>query len=234
MDFLTLCQHVRQECGVAGDGPTSVLNQAGVLKKIVDRTSRAWVDIQASHPYWKFMRNQTTFATVVGQRSYSVVDDLGITTIDKFDRTNTYLYLDSTDDEKALRWIPYDKFRTRYRTYPDGRPTVITEEPQRVLAFENTPDEIYTVTLDYWMTPELLAQNADVPSIPEHFHDIIVWKSVMMFAGNETATDLYAYAKSMYMPMFIQLKIDQGDMPESTAAYPLASGARDVSVRGFA
>lgn len=231
--FLQLCQKVRQECGIAGDGPSSVLNQVGSLKKIVDRTARAWVDIQTSRPYWKFLRNQLTFATVIGQRTYSVVNDLGVTTLDKFDRTNTYLYLTSTADEKQLTWMPYDQFRNRYRTYPSGRPTTITEQPSRVLAFEHTPDAIYTVTLDYWMTPELLSDNSDVPSIPEHFQDIIVWKAVMMFAGNETATDLYNYAKSMYGPMHIQLQLDQGDLPQQVAAYPLARGMRDVSIRGF-
>ena len=232
--FLQLCQRVRQECGVAGDGPSTVLNQVGVLKKIVDRTARAWVDIQSSRPYWKFMRNQTTFLTVVGQRTYNVVTDLGISTLDKFDRQNTYLYLTSTEDEKMLEWVPYDKFRTQYRTYPSERPTVITEGPGRNLQFNTTPDEIYTVTYDYWMTPELLAANTDVPSIPEHFQDVIVWRAVMMFAGNEGATDLFAYAKQMYTPMLMQLVLDQGDLPPKTSAYPLAQGFRDVSVRGFA
>jgi len=227
--FLQICQKVRQECGVAGDGPSSVTGQVGVLKKIVDRTARAWVDIQASRPYWKFLRNQQPFATIIGKQSYSVVNDLGVTTLDKFDRTNTYLYETSTADEKSLKWMPYDKFRATYRTFPPGRPTVITEGPNRTLMFDRTPDKIYTFTLDYWMTPELLSQNTDVPGIPEQFHDVIVWKSVMMFAGNETASDLYGYAKTMYTPMLIQLQIDQGDLPQQVAAYPVARGQRDVS-----
>jgi hypothetical protein len=230
--FLQLCQTVRQECGVAGDGPTSVVNQVGVLKKIVDRTSRAWVDIQTSRPYWKFLRNQFTFQTEVGVREYSVVDDLGLTTCDKFDRTNTYLYLNSTDDETELVWRAYGVFRSRYRTYQTARPVVITESPGRKLAFNSIPDAIYTVTLDYWMTPEKLSQNADVPSIPEHFQDAIVWRAVKMFAGNEGATELFQYANSMYNPIFGQLVVDQGDLPTAVAAHPIARGQRDVSI-GF-
>lgn len=231
--FLELCQSVRQECGVAGTGPTSVENQVGILKKIVDRTARAWVDIQTSRPYWKFLRNQGSFQTVAGTRTYDVLTALNISTLDKFDRNNTYLYLTSTADEKNLIWMPYDLFRARYRTFPSGRPTRITEQPGRVLGFDTTPDAVYTVTYDYWMTPELLTENTDVPAIPEHFHDVIVWKAVMMFAGNETATDLYAYAKQMYTPMFTQLCLDQGDLPQQRADYPLARGLRDVSIRGF-
>jgi hypothetical protein len=231
--FLQLCQRVRLECGIAGDGPSSVVSQVGALKKVVDRTARAWVDIQASRPFWKFLRNQMTFATVVGQREYSVVDDIGVTTLDKFDQENTYIYLTSTEDETRLAWEDYRRFRYRHRTYPDGRPTTVTEGPQRTLAFDLTPDEIYTVTLDYWMTPELLAANGDIPSLPEQYHDVIVWKSVMMFAGNETATDLFSYAKGMYTPMYLQLMLDQGELPEATPNHPIAKGKRDASIRGF-
>lgn len=231
--FLQLCQKVRQECGIAGEGPSSVVSQVGVLKKVVDRTARAWVDIQASRPYWKFLRNQFVFQTEVGTREYSVVNDLGLATCDKFDRENTYLYEVSTDDEKALKWISYNVFRGRYRKYLDARPTVITEAPGRKLAFDAIPDKIYTVTFDYWMTPELLANNTDVPGVPDHFHDAIVWKSVMMFAGNEGATELYGYAKSQYMPIYLQLINDQGDMPTAVLARPIAYGSRTISTRGF-
>lgn len=231
--FLQLCQKVRQECGVAGEGPSSVVSQVGVLKKLVDRTARAWVDIQASRPYWKFLRNQLVFQTTVGKREYSVVDDLGLVTCDKFDRENTYLYETSTADEKQLKWVSYDAFRGRYRQYLDARPTVVTESPGRKLAFDAIPDKVYTVTFDYWMTPELLANNTDVPGIPDHFHDVIVWKSVMMFAGNEGATELYGYAKSMYTPIYLQLVNDQGEMPTAVLARPIAYGSRTISTRGF-
>lgn len=231
--FLQICQKVRQECGVAGEGPSSVVSQVGVLKKIVDRTARAWVDIQTSRPYWKFLRNQFTFQTEVGKREYSVVDDLGLATCDKFDRENTYLYEVSNDDEKALKWLSYNAFRSRYRKYLDARPTVVTEAPGRTLAFDSVPDKIYTVTFDYWMTPELLANNVDIPGMPDHFHDAIVWKSVMMFAGSEGATELYGYAKSMYTPIYLQLINDQGDMPTRVLDRPIAQGARTIYTRGF-
>jgi hypothetical protein len=231
--FLQICQRVRQECGVAGDGPSSVTGQVGILKKIVDRTARAWTDIQTSRPYWKFRRAQKTAVTVVGQQSYTIETDFGFSDLDKFDRKNTYLYLTDGNDEKALRWMPYDKFRSTYRTYPSGRPTVVTEGPGGTLMFDRTPDEIYTLTFDYWTLPQQLTDNADELDVPTQFDDVLVWKAVMMFAGNETASDLYAYAKTMYTPQYIQLVLDQGDMPESVAAYPIANGARDVSIRGF-
>lgn len=224
--FLQLCQRVRQECGVAGDGPTSVLNQVGILKKIVDRTQRAWVDIQASPPYWKFLRNQLSVPLVVGTREYNVRTDWLLTTVDKWNRDASFIYKISTEDENLLTWVEYTKWRRKYRSYTTGRPTELTETLNGNVAFNRVPDYAYHVTLDYWMTPELLQVNDDIPSSPEHFHDVIVWKSVMLFAGNEGATELYNYALSQFTPMYNKLMVDQGDMPTKLEAYPGAFGLR--------
>lgn len=228
-DFVTLCQRVRQECGIAGEGPTTTVGQTGILKKIVDRTARAWVDIQASKPYWKFLRSQLAlYPLIIGARSYTVSAStpggFGLTTVDKWDKQSSWIYTTSTSDESALKWVTYQDFRARYRTYPVGRPTVICEGPGGTIIFERTPDAAYKITLDYWLTPELLTNPSEVPALPAHYQDAIVWKSVMMFAGNEMATDLYTYAKSQYLTVYNQLVLDQMDIPPSTQAWPLAIG----------
>jgi len=224
-NFLRLCQLSRQECGLAGDGPTSVDSQTGVMKKVVDRTQRAWVDIQASRPYWKFLRSQITFVLTPGVREYSISTDLNTTTVDKWDIQSSWIYATSGADETKLAWIDYQRYRNLYRTFPAGRPTRIVETPGDSIAFDKTPDQAYTITLDYWQTAEKLTANTDIPLCPEQFHDVIVWKSVMMFSGNETATELFAHAKSMYQPMYAQLVVDQGDMPPARNDYPIAKGS---------
>jgi len=35
MNFLQLAQRVRQEAGISGDGPVSVVNQTGEMKRVV-------------------------------------------------------------------------------------------------------------------------------------------------------------------------------------------------------
>ncbi len=224
--FLELCQRVRQETGIAGEGnPTSVKGQVGVLKKIVDRTQRAWIDIQASGPYWKFSRNQLTYVLTIGKQEYDQPQDIGLTTVDKWDEQDSFIKEVDGNDETELTWVPYHQFRRDYRTYPAGRPNVITNAPGGKLQFNRTPDKAYIITLDYWMTPELLVENGDIPSLPEHYHDAIVWKSVMTFAGNETATELFVYAKTMYGPIYNQLFVDQGEVPQAVGHWPIAKGS---------
>ncbi len=229
--FLQLCQRVRQECGVAGDGPSSVLSQVGILKKIVDRTQRAWVDIQASPPYWKFLRNQLEHDLTIGQREYNVRDDFLLTTVDKWNRDSSFIYETSTADENNLTWVEYTKWRRKYRTFAEGRPTELVETLDGNIAFNRTPDVAYHITLDYWMTPELLSANDDIPACPEHFHDVIVWKSVMLFSGNVGAPELYNHAKAQYTPMYNKLMVDQGDMPTRLGAYPIALGMNRLTAR---
>jgi hypothetical protein len=215
---------------MAGEGPTTTIGQTGVLKKIVDRTARAWVDIQAGKPYWKFLRSSLSFTLVSAQRTYTVSAALptgfALTTVDKWDKQSSFIYTTSTSDESPLKWIPYQDFRRQYRTFQSGRPTQLTEGPDGTVSFNRTPDAAYVITLDYWKTPELLQNPTEVPAAPEQYHDVIVWRSVMMFAGNEMATDLYSYAKSMFAPMYLQLCLDQMDAPVTMRNYPLALGGR--------
>jgi hypothetical protein len=229
-NFLTLCQRVREDCGVQGSGPASVLNQTGMYAKIVKWTARAWVDIQAARPYWKFLRNQYVGPLVIGTRTYSIKNDLLLTTVDKFDPMGAMLYKTSVADQVPLTWRSYPEFRSMYTSgFTAGRPTALTEQQADTIAFNRTPDYAYTLTLDYWMTPELLVNNSDVPAAPEQYHDIISWKAVMMFAAVEGATELLAFAKNQYDKMFTQLVLDQTDAPTKRKDYPIATGRTTVS-----
>ncbi len=230
MNFLQICQHAREESGIAGTStPSTVVAQTGILGKLVTRTAQAWVDIQTSRQYWDFARSTLTFPTVAAQRTYDVVADLSHTDVDKWDTDSVFIYTTSVADQAPLEWKDYQWFiRHVDQTYPDGRPTWITELPGKILAFDRTPDDVYTITADYWRTPELLADDTDTPGLPEQLHWIIVWKSVMMYAGSQGAGDMFAYAKGNYDALHFQLVMDQGDMPKQVDNFPIALGNRTL------
>jgi hypothetical protein len=229
-NFVTLCQRVRQECGLSGDGPTSTIGQTGILKKVVDRTARAWVDIQTAQQYWSFLRRQLSFPLVVDQSSYVISEDtptgFGLTTMDKWDVNASFIYKTSTDDESSIDWIEYPLFRQSYRTLESGRPSQACMGPLGTVKFNRTPDYAYTITFDYWKTPELMQNPTDIPSLPAQYIDVIVWKSVMMFAGNEMAPDLFTYATRMYNQQMLKLVVDQCEVPLKNRSYPLAMGGQ--------
>jgi hypothetical protein len=171
---------------------------------------------------------------VAGQREYTVTAaPFSISDLSKFDPNSAFIYETSTSDETKLYWITYSEFRAMYRTYPDGRPTRIYQGLSGVIGFDMTPDTTYKVTLDYWKTATILAANSDTPSLPTQYHDVIVWKSLMMFAGSEGAPELYNYAKSMYTPAYHELVVDQSALPPEVNSYAFAFGQTYTTRPGF-
>jgi hypothetical protein len=54
MTFLELCKRVRADAGISGDMAT-VLNQQGMMAKLVNWVRQADLDIQRMHTSWAFM-----------------------------------------------------------------------------------------------------------------------------------------------------------------------------------
>ena len=72
MNFLSLCKRLRQEAGYSGSGPSSVTNQAGESKRVVDWINDAWLDIQGMRSDWRFMLEPFSVSLVSGESSVSV------------------------------------------------------------------------------------------------------------------------------------------------------------------
>lgn len=223
---------------MGGAGPTNTVGQTSAMGVLVTRTAQAWIDIQKAKPNWKFLRaTLSAYQLIIGQQSYTVATALpagfGLTSIDKWDKDSCWIYTTTTADRSRLTYMPYSEFRNAFASYPAGKPRFFTEGPGGTILFDRTPDAAYYIELDHFQTPEKLVNATDIPALPEQFHDIIAWKSVMMFAGAEMATDLFAYANSMYKPMLLDLMIDQIDMPTAARSYAIAGARRSTSGRTF-
>ena len=75
MNFLELCQRVRQESGgVSGTGPTTVTGQSGQLKKLVTWTNAAWRELQLMHDDWLWKRKDFTLTLSASDNDYAAAD----------------------------------------------------------------------------------------------------------------------------------------------------------------
>ncbi|RLC09555.1 MAG: hypothetical protein DRI24_21580, partial [Deltaproteobacteria bacterium] len=63
MNFLQLCKRLRQEAGLTGSGPSTVVDQTGISKQIVDWVNTAYVDVLSQHANWHFMQDDFSFNT---------------------------------------------------------------------------------------------------------------------------------------------------------------------------
>jgi hypothetical protein len=222
--FLALCQRTRQECGVSGTGPSTVLNQVGELKRIVDWVATAWFGIQQRHPLWKFLRLSTSWTSVAGQHTYTTLEcGIAAGTFARWAPPSqytfrTYLTATGTNGEFFLDYIPYPVWQTTWQFNANRnvqtQPVQYTITPNKSIAFGPKPPAGYTFIGDYYRAPVRLAEDDDVPALPDN-HDsiLIVGRAMMLYGQHESAPEVYAQGKAWYDEGMALLEADQLDKP---------------------
>lgn len=223
MNFLQLCQRMRQECGISGNGPASVNNQIGENKRIIDWVASAYEDLQMKHTDWYWMRSSYEFTTTADVAGYSP-SDAGITDFAQWDNETIRLYSASETEENArfLHFMPYLTYVKSKMTMADqaNRPSYFTIMPDMKLQLAPKPDAVYTVKGDYFKSPVTLTATLDTPDLPARFHMAIVYRAMMMYARYEAAGEIYADAEANYR-RFVNL-IELNQLPTMEMAQPLA------------
>ena len=137
--FLELAQQLRQELGVSGTGPTTVVSQVGTLKKVCDCIIEADYMIAILWADWNFLWKQWTPSATVSA-TYSAPSGLG-----KYDKESFYFSIDDT----CLTYVPYKKWRESYRDSDTGTPDMFTIKPDNSVVLEPPPDTVGSLTADY-------------------------------------------------------------------------------------
>lgn len=219
MNFLQLCQRVRQECGITGNGPTSVIGQQGQMAKVVDWVRTAWLEVQNVRTDWDFMWGNLTFDTASLEDAYTT----NTTNIDTIDDLMIYEKSKGRSDGKSLEQVSYQELRDYYLQGGEetGRPVKYAIRPDKAIVFAPTPIEIYTVSVDYYKTPVSLAANTDEIDIAESKHEVVMYKAMMYFAAHFEAPMLYQHSQAQYDRLINELEFKQ--MPEmEVTTVPLA------------
>jgi len=204
MNFLQLSQAVRQEVGISGTGPSTVLNQEGQLKVIVDFVAEADYQIQSLWHDWDFLWSQYSSTLSTGTRAPATAKptDLGNWDMRSF-------YLDYTsDDSTHLTPLSYVEYRTDHRqgTATNSTPTYVVVQPDSNLIVDPPPDKSYTITADYWSTPTKLTANTDNSAIPVQYHRIVVARAKTMWAEREEAPEILLASSAEYQDLLDKLE----------------------------
>lgn len=191
MTFLELCNRVRQESGISGSGPITVVNQQAILAKVVEWVRQADLDIQRLQPDWTFLWRIGSAALQEDVRQYSTLD-LGLINVNQIKRIAI--------DGQPLKELSWDVFRNRgFLTAADKqRPTVYTFRPDGVMQVFPVPDAGYTLDVEYSVLPVQMVGDTDVSAIPERFHDVIMHKALMYYASHEEDGSLLQVATMRY------------------------------------
>ena len=196
MNYLQLCQTVRELAGIPGTGPTSVAGQSGELRRLCNWVAQAWNEIQLKRADWLWMWDDTSFDTTAGKSIYAPVADLGLTRFARWKECSFSIYLKSAGkgNEVDLDHWQYISFRNDYlygtKAAATGQPDAITIAPNKSLILGLIPDAIYTVEGEYYKSPQTLAADADIPEMLEQYHMAIVHKALIKYGMFEAAAEV--------------------------------------------
>jgi hypothetical protein len=214
LSFLQMVQRLRQESGMSGSAPATVVSQTGDIKSLVDWVSTAWMDIQNERPDWFFMRQDISFSTIATQQSYTAAQ-AGVASFGNFkvDSFRQYRVSAGYASEFELEYMPYDVFRNahlfsamRSRTQ---LPLNFTLDPSKNFVIGPIPDDVYNINGEGYAMPTEMALDADRPTLPPQYHMMIVWRALMYYGQKEAAPEAYSHGQNEYDRLMRKLVRDQ-------------------------
>ncbi len=214
-NFLELAQMTARWSGtVSGTHPLSVLGQTGRLGRMVDFTSRAWLDIQQQYNHWSFMRDDYTAETIVGLAEHTAAS-FNINNFDHFlVYDNTPLYLSENDGSQLFELVQEDHQTVRKMLLQNpnetGRPRRFAyRERDGALVFYPRPDAAYKVYGTYKIEPQTLSVDADIPRMPAKYHRLIPMRALITQHRLDEAQLPAAFSLDDYQDLLALLVRDQ-------------------------
>jgi hypothetical protein len=224
MNFLELCQMAHRYISGGnqppGTAPLSVQNQQGELYSIVKSIQEAYVDIQTEQQNWLFMMKSASILLPVGAKSISrdtIRKTAGLTDYQRIMPLlgNGSRYISIYDGGIALSttpspvvYIPYQQWRGLKDQTPirNGKPAYFTIMPDETIAFDATPQSVYTLNLDYRVRPYKLTVDTDEPVWDEDFHTAVAWRAVNLWGGRQTDQNKFAFAGAEYNRVMSEMR----------------------------
>jgi hypothetical protein len=200
------------ECGASGSPLVTVQSVNGEMLRLKNWIADAWNEIQVSRQEWKFLRAKFTFNTQANKQQYSLAE-MGVANLDMWKQNSFWIYNPTfgLSDQMIFDPLPWDDFR---EAYIRGQQTAM--RPQRfALDADDSiwlgplPDDVYTVSGEYWTDPVQLVADTDTPAMPVQFHKLVVYEAMKKFAGYDAATEVYQRAVNEGSHLRTMLEVSQ-------------------------
>lgn len=210
--FLQFCQAARRECKISGSGPTAVTGQVGILERLVNWVADADQELLGRWFDWDFLQySGWTHNTVADTPAVAAPDDLGV-----WDRESFYLnYTAAT--HKKLTVLDYKKWRAMLRqgVKTSQKPDGIVILPDNSLYLEPPPDDVYSLSADYWKRPVKMVDATDTSPIPEEYERIIIARVKIAYGESESVGEILASGQVEYDDLLD--KIESKYLPDQKA-----------------
>jgi len=188
MNRLQLAQRLRQEAGIAGTGPTTTVSQTGEMKRVVDWIDGAWNEIQKRH-LWDFLWESAT-VTIIATTNATT----GTIPAVRYVKDATY------QSSTPIEYVPWAEFRLRYPSalIVEGIPSAWSIRPDKAFVVNAKPTADTAYSVERYMNPVVMDEDADTPALPAEHHMAIVYKALLLYANFEEAGVTRATAQAEY------------------------------------
>lgn len=232
--YLELVQDLATECGVSGTIST-VASPTGEIKRLVKWITQSYTEIQNMNgARWRWLRGDFTFDTTADDEEYSFGDINDVVTASAITRFSSWRLNDYQNPPKQFltasgvngqTWLIYTKFDWWRNIYSIGIqnssiPHHIAVSPRDTILLGPAPNDIYTITGEYYKSSQTLTDDADTPEMPDQFHQLIVYRAMAKYAGFESANEVMIRSHVEGGPMLSSLYANQG--PRFGKPEPLA------------
>jgi hypothetical protein len=163
----------------------------GFANEVKESINQAIFDIYTEEDIkWPFAWSETTFNTVIGTRDYTPL--AGVSTIN----WSSFIILGDGDTISSLKlpqvdWQVYkDKYLSKdldLDTIDYSKPQFVVRKPNNYILISPTPDQVYTISYEYYSIPSALTVATSTTTIPDEYTQLIVDKALhyaYMFRDN--------------------------------------------------
>lgn len=223
--FLELVQRFHLDAHIAGSPPTTLVGLSNPLQRNANYVAQAWIELQSEHEDWDFMQVTPGFSlpTVAGQQIYApsviptAADAAVMVSVNgvgswKKDTFRVYLTSQGFPSEVFMEYWDYDEWRDAYQhgtlRTSQQQPISFTVLPNLSIGLQ-TPLTGYTVIGDYYTAPIPFAEDGDVPSLPAQYRMLIVYKAMMTYGLDESASEVYNRGQRLYAPLHNKLTMSR-------------------------
>lgn len=197
MNALEIVQRVFREAGGPGQDPVSIIGNTGFASECVDWTNTAWRWTQALRQDWWWLWTESTKTLTVDQSQYDLSADFSITDARyiKLDDVVVWDPAKGISDQTGFTIRDPNDWRSRwdFKDPNAGKPYDIAHLEDGKLAFGPKPDMAYSARIRYYQKTGEFTSDTDIPGIPVEYHDIIVYRALMLWSGREENVTKYRH-----------------------------------------
>lgn len=183
MTYLELVVDLRKECSVSGNGPVSLQDNRAEYQRLISWIAQANQEIQGKYTNWKFLWSEYQFITQADKSRYKAFEDIP-------GHVKQYRPMSFNCEGEKLNVVDWYEYKNTELPEEYGTPLYVVMVPNGDLQLYPIPDKPYTISYEFYRTPQVLTKADDIPWIPATWHKVIVYRAMMMYAAYENAPEV--------------------------------------------